>query len=198
MNLMLIHRATAAEALLTLLAEQDRRVVSPWRALILLRRATLALPASSRRWTALPATEADLAPLLRKMSARGQVKPLPHDEGLYHVTVPYAERVPFDEFEVLFEIHPYAVLSHLSALYFHNLTYPASQGDDRCDPCRWSRRSAPLGYGHVGLGRNAAGSRTMPLPRHGPAGELDAGRGRPAVRHPRVPAAWVSGAGRHP
>src|SRR5688572_6008018 len=83
------------DALLTALAGQDRRVLAPWRALVLQCRATLTLPASSRRWTALPATEADLAPLLRQMSARGQIRPLPHDEGLYQVTVPYADRVPF-------------------------------------------------------------------------------------------------------
>ena len=120
---MTAHRMTAADALLTALAEQDRRVLAPWRALVLLRRATLALPASSRRWTTLPATEADLSPLLRQMAARGQIKPLPRDEGLYQVTVPYADRVPFDEHEVLFEVHPYAILSHLSAQVFHNLTY---------------------------------------------------------------------------
>lgn len=113
---------TAASAILELLGVEHRRVVSDWRALILLRRATLNTPSHARRWEHIPTDVADVRPILRRMVARGELKPLPDVTHLYEVTVPYASNAPLSENEMLMEAHPYATLSYLSALVFHNLT----------------------------------------------------------------------------
>lgn len=111
-----------SQALLTSLAGEQRQVLSEWRALILLRRATFALPQSERRWQQLPLQEADLRPLFRQMQGRGEVAPLPKLRRLYQVTVPYARLRPLEEDEVLMEVHPFAAVSDFSALVFHGLT----------------------------------------------------------------------------
>ncbi|MGH2459004.1 MAG: type IV toxin-antitoxin system AbiEi family antitoxin domain-containing protein, partial [Chloroflexota bacterium] len=41
---------------------------------------------------------------------------------IYEVTVPYVYTGIVEEDEILMEVHPYAALSHLSALVFHDLT----------------------------------------------------------------------------
>jgi len=53
---------------------------------------------------------------------RGEIMAIPRLYRVFEVTVPYARTGPVDELEVLFEVNPYAVLSHLSALSFHGLT----------------------------------------------------------------------------
>jgi len=113
---------TAADAILEQLAEQNRRVLSRWRALILLRRATVRLRPNQRRWTRLPNDAADLHPVIRSMTRRGEITPISGLPDLYEVTVPYARTRFVEEDEVLAEVHPYAVVSHLSALAFHHLT----------------------------------------------------------------------------
>lgn len=113
---------TMSQALLTSLANEQRQVLSEWRALLLLRRATLGLPPSERRWSQLPFQEADLRPLFRQMRQRGEIAPLPKLRYLYQVTVPYARLRPLEEEEVLMEVHPYAAVSDFSALVFHGLT----------------------------------------------------------------------------
>lgn len=55
------------------------------------------------------------------MRKRDEIRPLPGHPGLDVVTVPYARQESLDEREVLFEVNPYAVISHLSALVFHGL-----------------------------------------------------------------------------
>jgi predicted transcriptional regulator of viral defense system len=115
-------RISAANAILGQLARENRRVLSDWRALLLLRRATLELPADLRRWEEAPDEPVLIHPLLRRMVARGDLVSV---SGLYHiyeVTVPYADRGMIDEEEVLTEAHPYAAISHLSALVYHGLT----------------------------------------------------------------------------
>lgn len=121
-------KKSAAFALLERLANEQRHVLSRWRALILLRRATFAIPAHERRWEQLPQYEDDLSPLLRQMTRRGEIAPVSGIKRLFEITVPYAQQGFVDEREILFEVHPYAVLSHLSALVFHGLTGEQPKG----------------------------------------------------------------------
>jgi predicted transcriptional regulator of viral defense system len=115
-------KLTASQAILERLAHERRRVLSDWRALILLRRATFEIPPRERRWSRLPEHPQELAPLLRQMVERGELSPIKRVRQLYEVTVPYARLGFLEENEVLFEVNPYAVVSHFSALFFHGLT----------------------------------------------------------------------------
>lgn len=112
----------AADVLLQALANQERRVLSTWRALLLLRRATIELPPNRRRWSRLPRDLSDARPILRQMVRRGEIAPLAGLADLYEVTVPYAQTRFVEEDEILGEVNPYAAISHLSALAFHQLT----------------------------------------------------------------------------
>ncbi len=113
---------TAGDAILQELANQQRRVLSQWRAFILLRQATLVIPRSSRRWDRLPDAPEDIRPLLRVMQARGEIERIPQLSGLFEITIPFARTGPLDELEILLEANPFAVISHFSALVFHGLT----------------------------------------------------------------------------
>jgi len=62
------------------------------------------------------------------MQARREIRPIAGHRRLYEVTVPYARQGFLDEREILFELHPYTVLSHLSALVFHGLTTDQPKG----------------------------------------------------------------------
>jgi predicted transcriptional regulator of viral defense system len=121
-------RTTASLAILEQLADERRRVLSGWRGLILLRRATFSIPPVERRWEHLPEHVEDLTPLVRQMRERGEIEPISGFQHVYQVTVPYARQGFVDEREVLFELHPYATLSHLSALAFHGLTEAMPKG----------------------------------------------------------------------
>jgi predicted transcriptional regulator of viral defense system len=113
---------TASNAILERLAMEQRHVLSAWRAVLLLRRATFSIPPHERRWKQLPQYPEDISPLIRQMRARKEIRSVPGHSRLYEVVVPYARQGFLDEREVLFEINPYSVLSHLSALVFHGLT----------------------------------------------------------------------------
>ena len=115
-------RRTAGDSILEDLAQQHRRVLSQWRAFILLRRATFGIPRSGRRWDRLPNAPEDMRPLLGMMQARGEIARLPGFFGLFEVTIPFARTGPLDELEILLEANPFAVISHFSALVFHGLT----------------------------------------------------------------------------
>lgn len=119
---------TASHALLEQLAGEQRRVLSGWRGLILLRRSTYAIPPHERRWEHLPQDISDLTPLFRQMQRRGEIRPIGKFPRLYEVTVPYARQGFVDEREILFELNPYAALSHLSAFAFHGLTNDLPKG----------------------------------------------------------------------
>lgn len=121
-------RTTASHAILEQLAGEQRRVLSGWRGLILLRRATFSIAPNERRWSQLPQDVDDLGPLFHHMRERGEIKRIKGFRHLYEVTVPYARQGFVDEREMLFELHPYAVLSHLSALVFHGLTEEQPKG----------------------------------------------------------------------
>jgi predicted transcriptional regulator of viral defense system len=62
------------------------------------------------------------------MQQRGELKPVRGVSQLYEVTVPYARTRHIEEDEVLMEVHPYAALSHFSALVFHGLTDELPKG----------------------------------------------------------------------
>ncbi len=143
--IIVIPQKTASLAILEQLADEHRRVASEWRALILLRRATFELRPSERRWSHLPYELSDLYPLFRQMRQRGELEPIRGLRHFYQVTVPYARSESLEEEEVLMEAHPYATLSHLSALVFHGLTDELPQGLTVTVPLDGTADQLPLG-----------------------------------------------------
>lgn len=115
-------KKTAASAILEQLAIENRRVLSDWRAFLLLRRATFRIPPEARRWAELPRQIDELYPLLRQMGTRGEIEALPRLGRIYQVTVPYARTGVVQEDEILMDANPYAAVSHWSALVYHGLT----------------------------------------------------------------------------
>lgn len=104
------------------LADEHRRILSDWRAAILLRRATDELPLESRRWERKPSNVNEIRPTLSRLAQNGELVQLPDLPALYEVKVPYADTSPVEENELLMELHPYGALSYLSAFVFHELT----------------------------------------------------------------------------
>ncbi len=121
-------RMTLSDAMLLRMALEHRRVLSGWRGLILLRRASVSTPSYERRWSKAPEEVDDLAPLIRQMRNRGEIRPLKGYRQLWEVTAPFAQQGFIDEREILFELHPYAAISHFSALLFHGLTEELPKG----------------------------------------------------------------------
>jgi predicted transcriptional regulator of viral defense system len=115
-------KITASGAILDRLAQEHRHVLSDWRALILLRRATIEISPEQRRWSNLPVHPSELSALFRQMQTRGEIAPSKDSSHLYEVTVPYANLGLIDDREILFELNPFAILSHLTALTIHGLT----------------------------------------------------------------------------
>ena len=115
-------RKSASRAILEQMADERRLVLSDWRAMIYLRRASFALRPQERRWTKMPADPEEMWPILRRMSTREEMQPLSEALHLYRAAVPYARDQPVEEEEVLMEVHPYASLGYLSALFFHGFT----------------------------------------------------------------------------
>lgn len=60
--------------------------------------------------------------MLRRLVHQGELEPIAGVSDLYLVASPYAKQGAVAEDELLIESHPYAALSHLSALVFHGLT----------------------------------------------------------------------------
>jgi len=112
----------ASDAILDTLGRQNRFVIAPWRAVVILRRATFTLPASQRRWSKLPREEADVSPRLRGMVSRRQLQVLTKTPRSFQVTTPFARQEVPSPAEVILELNPYAVISHASALSFHGLS----------------------------------------------------------------------------
>ncbi len=136
---------SASQTILRSLADEHRRVVSLWRALIYLRRASRRLSPDQRRWKRIPANEGDVSPVLIRMQRRGALSRLPGTRGVYEVTIPYARQLGLDEREALFEINPYAILSHFSALVFHGLTQEQPKLITATSAHGWSDAPFPLG-----------------------------------------------------
>ena len=113
---------SVSSAILYQLSEQSRLVLSDWRAMLFLRRATFSLPDSQRRWSTMPAEPREVWPILRRMVTRGDLESISGIRHLYRASVPYAREREVDEREVLLEVHPYACLGYLSALSYHGMT----------------------------------------------------------------------------
>jgi predicted transcriptional regulator of viral defense system len=122
-----VTKITVSRAIIQGLASEGRRVLSDWRAMVLLRRATQSLPPGERRWSYAPDSVQDTWPLLRKMVQRGELKPVKGLDHVYQVTAPFADQGLIDETEILIEVHPYSALSHQSALLFHGITLDLSK-----------------------------------------------------------------------
>jgi len=112
-------KLSLANALEDGLAKENRRVVSSWRALVILRRATSKTPPHKRRWVRSPAP-GNIKSILRRLAENGELVALPNLPQLYRIASPYAQ-TPIQEDEILLELHPYAALSFLSAFAFHNM-----------------------------------------------------------------------------
>jgi predicted transcriptional regulator of viral defense system len=104
------------------LATEDRRVLSEWRAILLLRRATHSLTPEHRRWEHAPSNITEIRPILKRLTKKGDLEPIPKVPHLYLVSLPYARREPVEEAEVLMELHPFATISYQSAMSFHQMT----------------------------------------------------------------------------
>jgi predicted transcriptional regulator of viral defense system len=109
-------------ALTELLAQENRRILSDWRAVVLLRRATNTIPPKNRRWAKAPNSVTAIHPILARLKEAGELKSLPKLSYLYKVTTPYARTAPIEESEILMELHPFATLSYISAFVFHQMT----------------------------------------------------------------------------
>jgi predicted transcriptional regulator of viral defense system len=97
-------------------------VLSEWRAVLLLRKASKGILLGDRRWKTPPCSVVEIRPILKRLSNAGELVPLEGFPFLYRVNAPYARTGPVEEEEVLMELHPYAALSHISALTFHQMT----------------------------------------------------------------------------
>ena len=150
-------------------ASEHRNVVSLWRALIYLRRASGALGPDQRRWRQVPESEGDASPFLIRMQRGGLVERVPGTRGVYRVTAPFAQTYGTDEVEVLFEINPYTVISHYSALVFHGLTWDQPQLITATSGRDWPDALIPLGtqaaeWDGLSLPAGPTPSRVMRIP----------------------------------
>jgi predicted transcriptional regulator of viral defense system len=140
-------RTSIADALQERLAAENRRVLSEWRAVLLLRRASLEIPLHDRRWKTPPGNVLEIRPILNRLSKAGELLPLEGFPLLYRVNAPYARSVTVEEEEVLMELHPYAALTHISALAFHQMTEQLSKEIHVSIPDDGSRGFLPVGTG---------------------------------------------------
>lgn len=104
------------------LAKQGRRVISDWRAALIIWKATQQLPPGNRRWQDAPDSAQEARPLLDRLARKGNLKAIIKSAHLYQVTSPFANVAPIQEYEVLMEANPYCAISHHSAMAFHQLT----------------------------------------------------------------------------
>jgi predicted transcriptional regulator of viral defense system len=137
--------ASASQVILSMAASEHRNVVSLWRALIYLRRASRILSPDERRWQQIPQSEGDVSPFLLQMQRRGLVQRVEGTRGVYRITAPFAQTFGTDEFDVLFEINPYTVISHYSALIFHGVTWDQPKLITVISGRDWDDSLIPLG-----------------------------------------------------
>ena len=138
-------RTSIAGALQERLAAENRRVLSDWRAVLLLRRATSEIPLSGRRWKTPPRSALEIRPILNRLGKASELAPIEGFPFLYRVNAPYARTGAVEEEEVLMELHPYAALSHISALAFHQMTEQLSKDVHVSIPDSGSGGFLPLG-----------------------------------------------------
>ncbi|WIG94327.1 type IV toxin-antitoxin system AbiEi family antitoxin [Myxococcus sp. SDU36] len=115
-------KLTYGKALVHQLAAENRRVVSDWRALLLLRRASHQTKPEDRRWRDAPTSLEAIHPIMSRLVNSNEfalVEGCPH---VYEALAPYGRSGIIGAEEVLMEAHPFAALSHITALAFHGLT----------------------------------------------------------------------------
>lgn len=117
-----MRQKTVFESLEEQLATNRRRVVSDWRSMLLLQKAQKTTPVTARRWSAPPANITEARILLHRLALSGNLTAYRQYPHLYKVTSAYAQQDPIEEDEILMELHPYAALSHISAMVFHQIT----------------------------------------------------------------------------
>jgi len=144
---LLNRRTSIADALQERLAAENRRVLSEWRAALLLRRASREIPLDERRWRTPPRDVLEIRPILNRLLKAGELVRLEDFPFLYRVNAPYARSGTVEEEEVLMELHPYAALSHISALCFHQMTEQLSKDIHVSIPDDGSRGFLPVGTG---------------------------------------------------
>jgi predicted transcriptional regulator of viral defense system len=115
-------KKTFGRALVEEMAAEQRRVVGDWRALLLLRRATRRVPLEERRWSKAPSNVEEVRAILGRLVLNGEFQHPEELPFLYEVCAPYARTGVISEDELLMEVHPYAALSHITALVFHGMT----------------------------------------------------------------------------
>jgi predicted transcriptional regulator of viral defense system len=111
-----------SDALQERLAAENRRVLSDWRAVLLLRKASGEIPLADRRWKTPPRNVVEIRPILNRLNKAGELIAIEGFPSLYRVNAPYSRTEAVEDEEVLMELHPYASLSHISALSFHQMT----------------------------------------------------------------------------
>jgi predicted transcriptional regulator of viral defense system len=105
------------------LAQENRRVLSDWRAAILLRRSDEQLKKNTLGYAQLsPKTIETVRRTLQRLASNDDLRPVDGAKHLYEVTSPFAQRTPILEEEILMELHPAASLSYASALAFHQMS----------------------------------------------------------------------------
>ncbi len=119
-------KKTLGRALAEEMADEQRRVVADWHALVLLRRATRRLAPEERRWSDAPSSVEETRAIMRRLVNNGEFAGLKKLPFVYEVRAPFAHVGGLSEDELLMEVHPYAALSHVTALVFHGMTddYP--------------------------------------------------------------------------
>jgi predicted transcriptional regulator of viral defense system len=90
--------------------------------MLLLENAQKTTPKEARRWSDPPTNLLEARTLLHRLAASGNLVPYRQHPHLYKVTSPYANQSPIEEDEILMELQPYAALSHISAMVFHQIT----------------------------------------------------------------------------
>ena len=134
---------TISEALEEQMALENRRVLSSWRALVYLRRATEKIDESERRWGTCPRTVEEMDSILSRLR---QFKKHPAGRSLYIPTSPFVQASLIVEEEIISEICPYAVFSNATSMQFHGMGEELSRAIHVDVPDR-ARSFTPIGMG---------------------------------------------------
>lgn len=75
-----------------------------------------------RRWHHAPETEQDVKRTIQNMITSQRVESIPRAPNCFVLRDPFGRRFPIRELELLFELNPYSILTHYSALEYHGFT----------------------------------------------------------------------------
>ena len=124
--------------LLESLADERRRVTASWRLVVHANRLVMS---QHERLRSTDTAET----LLRKMRRAGHLESIDGVENVYTINVPYANVLPISDEQILQEAHPWAVLSHLTALIYHQLSDSVPSSIYATAYAKPSRIRPPLG-----------------------------------------------------